>query len=149
MEYKITPGKWVYEPVTYRQRYWHTRSDGVRQRYWHTVTKPGKRFEPEVVRVTVGWSGGAEKKYKSMTWQKWVENTEEDIAAAKREGRKWVKDQVQNIWGKEYGKGSWWDFMKPGGAAEQRAAKDVFNEAVDSVVGKLGEIYSDVAEWER
>ena len=93
-----------------------------------------KIFTPKrerVVRVTVGWSGGIQKKYKSMTWQKWV------------------KDQVQSVWGKQYGKGSWWDFMKPGGAAEQRAAKDVFNEAVDGVVGVLGEVYSDVAEWER
>jgi len=111
-----------------------------------------KIFTPKrerVVRVTVGWSGGIQKKYKSMTWQKWVKNTEEDIASAKREGRKWVKEQVQSVWGKQYGKGSWWDFMKPGGAAEQRGAKDVFNEAVDSVVGVLGEVYSDVAEWER
>ena len=53
---------------------------GKRRRYWK------KPPEPAVVRVTVGWHGVAEGEYRSVTYQEWVEDHEDEIEAAKERG---------------------------------------------------------------
>lgn len=106
-----------YRTITYRQRYWKTRRDGVRQRYWKTVTrkvkiKPPRRFS----RVTVGAGISAEKRRMSFTYVEIVHEGDEE--EAQRRGEEALKKALPDMVAREMGNPgyktvkSWADYLR-------------------------------------